>query len=78
MPNVEANNMNVNSKVERNVCEVNKLQFRENKQTKSNTQEFASEVHVGADLETYESANTSGDEKIERHQRPVSERTAWN
>lgn len=77
MPDVEANNKNCDSNMEGNVCKVNKLHVNQNKQT-NNNEEFASEIHKDANLETYESKNTFGKQNDKRNRRPVSERTAWN
>jgi hypothetical protein len=73
MPNVEANNKNCHSNMEGNVCAVDKLQVKQNKQTKNNNEEFASEI-LGAGLKN-ESKNTFGNET---EKRPESERTPWN
>lgn len=77
MPDVEANSMNCDSDMEGDVCAVEK-QGNQNKQTKNNNVEFASEIHLNAHLETNESKNTFGDQADKRSQLPVSERTAWN
>lgn len=77
-PNVEENTMKYDSNMEGNVCEVDKLKVNQNKQAKNNNGEFASEIHLNANLVTYESKNTFGNQTNERNRRPVSERTAWN
>jgi len=65
--------------MEGNVCKLDKLHVNhQNKQTKSNHEEFASEIHQEANLETYESKKAFGNQTNERRVRPVSERTAWN
>ena len=78
MPNVEANNTNYDSDMEGNVCAVDKLNVKQNKQANNNNAEFASEIHLDANLDINESKTTFGDQNNERNGRPVSERTAWN
>ncbi|MDN4494774.1 hypothetical protein [Ureibacillus aquaedulcis] len=56
---------------------MNKLHVNQNKQT-NNNEEFASEIHKDANLETYESKKAFGKQNEKRNSRPVSERTAWN
>ncbi len=78
MPNVEANNTHYDSNKEGMDCAVDKLRVNQNRQSINNNEEFASEIHLGANLETNESNNTFGEQTDKRNQRPVSERTAWN
>lgn len=77
MPEVEVNIENCDSNMEGDVCKMSKLHLHRNKQTKNN-EEFASEIHKDASLETYESKNAYGKQNDKRSRRPVSERTAWN
>jgi len=78
MPEVEANNNNCNSITEGDVCAVDQRYMNQSKQTKNNNEEFASEIHLGDNLDTGESKNTFGNQTEKRSQIPVSERTAWN
>lgn len=76
MPEVEVNNTNCDSNMEGDVCKMSKLHLHRNKP--KNNEEFASEIHKDASLETYESKNANGKQNDIRSRRPVSERTAWN
>lgn len=78
MPEVEANNKNCDSNTKGDVCAVDNLQAKQNKQTQYNNEEFASEIHLEANMENGESKSTFGNQTDKRNQLPVSERTAWN
>ncbi|MFC7686195.1 hypothetical protein [Ureibacillus sp. GCM10028918] len=56
---------------------MNKLHVNQNKQS-NNNEEFASEIHKDAQLESYESKKAFGNQNDNRNRQPVSERTAWN
>lgn len=78
MPNAEANKTNCDSNMERNVWAVDKILEKQYKQTDNTNEEFASEIHLDANLESAESKNTFGEETEKRNQQPMSERTAWH
>lgn len=72
MPNQEMNN--TRSNCQGNVCGTEQSSMNRNDRSK-NREEFASEIHVGANLEQTHSNNTL--EKRSKRQLH-SERTAWN
>ncbi|MEK9196968.1 DUF1540 domain-containing protein [Ureibacillus sp. 179-F W5.1 NHS] len=73
MPNKEANN--TRSNCQGNVCGTEKIPMNRNRQSKNSSEEFASEIHINANLEQTHSNNAF--EKRSKRQLE-SERTAWN